>query len=80
MKKKIFLIPAVLFFAINAIAQNPDQSVIKLWTKNDLKFDSPKTGNPLLPGYYADPTILQDNGAFYIYGLPKILLTGSATI
>jgi hypothetical protein len=32
-----------------------------------LKYDSPKTGNPLFPGYYAGPTILEDNGTFYIY-------------
>jgi beta-xylosidase len=56
-----------LLIAANSFGQNPDQSVINLWTKKDLKFDSPKTGNPLLPGYYADPSILADNGTFYIY-------------
>ena len=40
-----------LLIADNNFGQNPDQSVINLWTKKDLKFDSPKTGNPLLPGY-----------------------------
>lgn len=24
-------------------------------------------GNPIIPGYYADPTVIQDNGKFYIY-------------
>jgi arabinoxylan arabinofuranohydrolase len=67
MLKNCLLTVIISITVFNAFAQNPDQSVIKLWTKNDLKFDSPKTGNPLLPGYYADPTILQDNGTFYIY-------------
>jgi arabinoxylan arabinofuranohydrolase len=67
MLKNCLLTIIISITVFNAFAQNPDQSVIKLWTKNDLKFDSPKTGNPLLPGYYADPTILQDNGTFYIY-------------
>ncbi len=50
-----------------AFTQNPDPSVLDLWNKNDLKFNSPKAGNPLLPGYYADPTIIEENGTFYIY-------------
>jgi len=25
------------------------------------------TGNPIIPGYYADPTVIQDGGKFYIY-------------
>ncbi|MEO5592731.1 MAG: family 43 glycosylhydrolase [Chitinophagaceae bacterium] len=65
---KKYLLTAIIFLVgFTASAQNSDQSVINLWTKKDLKFNSPKTGNPLLPGYYADPTILEDNGTFYIY-------------
>jgi len=26
-----------------------------------------QVGNPIIPGYYADPTVIQDNGKFYIY-------------
>ncbi len=60
----------VIFFIATvypAFAQNPDQSVLDLWNKNDLKSDQPKAGNPLLPGYYADPTIIEENGIFYIF-------------
>lgn len=56
-----------MFLISSVFAQNPDQSIINLWTKKDLKFDSPKTGNPLLPGYFADPTIIESDGSFYIY-------------
>lgn len=65
--KKYFFFLILSLIGVNAFAQNPDQSIIKLWTKKDLKFDSPKTGNPLIPGYYADPTVIEDNGTFYIY-------------
>ena len=27
----------------------------------------PHTGNPILPGYYADPSLVQHNGRFYLY-------------
>lgn len=61
----IFLLSAVIPFS--GYAQNSDQSVLNLWNKNDLRYNSPKAGNPLLPGYYADPTIIEENGTFYIY-------------
>lgn len=65
---KMFVAAFVTFlFCANAFAQNPDQSVLNLWNKNDLSFDSPKVGNPLLPGYFADPTVIEDNGTFYIF-------------
>ena len=64
---KFYFTFLLIFIAFSGFAQNPDQSIINLWTKKDLKFDSPKTGNPLLPGYYADPSIIEDNGTFYIY-------------
>jgi hypothetical protein len=41
---KIYLLTSIiLLIGFSAFAQNPDQSVINLWTKKDLKFDSPKT-------------------------------------
>ncbi|MGY3051863.1 arabinoxylan arabinofuranohydrolase [Pedobacter sp. UYEF25] len=56
-----------LFISLSTFAQNPDQSVINLWLKKDSQFNAPNNHNPLLPGYYADPTIIEDNGTFYIY-------------
>lgn len=31
------------------------------------KFDSPQTGNPILPGYFADPTVKKFGDTYYIY-------------
>lgn len=33
----------------------------------DLNYESSQTGNPLIPGYFADPSIVQMDGKFYIY-------------
>jgi hypothetical protein len=55
--RKCFAILLTAFIAISAYAQNPDQSVLDLWNKNDIKYDGPHAGNPLLPGYFADPFI-----------------------
>jgi len=33
----------------------------------DLPGQAPHSGNPILPGYYADPSILQSNGNYFIY-------------
>jgi len=42
MVKKVNISLAILLFSGSIFAQNPDQSVINLWLKKDLKFDSPK--------------------------------------
>ena len=31
------------------------------------RWDTPGDGNPLLPGYFADPSIVHDGGRWYIY-------------
>ncbi|MEO6916534.1 MAG: hypothetical protein ABI151_13645, partial [Chitinophagaceae bacterium] len=65
---RCLLIALIAFTSgVSVYAQNPDRSVLDLWNKNDVTFNSPKTGNPLLPGYFADPTIIEDNGTYYIY-------------
>lgn len=33
----------------------------------DQAWDSPHTGNPILPGYYADPSLVQHEGKYYLY-------------
>ena len=30
-------------------------------------YDAPSTGNPILPGYFADPTIKKFGDTYYIY-------------
>ncbi|MDQ2752531.1 MAG: family 43 glycosylhydrolase [Bacteroidota bacterium] len=65
--KKNIVTLAMIALGFSSFAQNPDQSVLDLWNKNDVSFNNPKAGNPLLPGYFADPTIIEDKGTFYIY-------------
>ena len=72
--KNYVLTALIVLIGVGSFAQNPDQSVINLWLKKDLKFNSPNTHNPLVPGYFADSSILEDNGTFYIYAtsdMPK---------
>ena len=33
----------------------------------DLKHDSPKTNNPVIPGFFADPSIVEMDGKYFIY-------------
>ena len=65
--KRFVVTLIITAIGFGAFTQNPDPSVLDLWNKNDIKYDSPKARNPLLPGYFADPTIIEDNGTFYIY-------------
>lgn len=57
----IFLLPKI---AQSQIEQNP---ILQQWTQKDAQFNDLGNGNPIIPGYYADPTIIEENGTFYIY-------------
>lgn len=35
--------------------------------RRDVSWNSPGAGNPLLPGYFADPSIVRDGGRWYIF-------------
>jgi len=45
----------LLFASMSVLASDSD------------RWDMPHAANPLLPGYYADPTVLTEGGTFYIY-------------
>lgn len=62
-----FLLLCLLSLSSFCFSQNLENSTLKHWTNNDLQYNSPQKGNPILPGYFADPTIIEDNGIFYIY-------------
>ena len=36
-------------------------------SEKEIQFNSPGAGNPLLPGYFADPTIKKFGDTYYIY-------------
>ena len=68
MKKLLLLLTVLLALHGGAAAQTPaDSSVLKLWLHRDQPARAPGNGNPLLPGYYADPTIVEDRGTYYVY-------------
>ena len=48
-----FLITAVIF--------------ISCISEKEMQFNSPGAGNPLLPGYFADPTVKKFGDTYYIY-------------
>ena len=47
-----------------------------------LSSQSPDAGNPLLPGYFADPTIVEFDGIYYIYATTdnEMLASGAPTL
>lgn len=57
----IFLLPKL---SESQIKENP---ILKQWVQTDAQYNDPENGNPILPGYYADPSILENEGSFYIY-------------
>ena len=65
--KKIIVLALLSVFVTITNAQNPDNPILQQWTNKDAKYNDPQNRNPLLPGYYADPTIIEDKGIFYIY-------------
>ena len=68
MKKLLLLLTTLLALRGGAAAQTPaDSSVLRLWSHRDQPARAPGNGNPLLPGYYADPTIIEDRGTYYVY-------------
>ncbi len=67
MKIRKILSVAIVLFSTLAYSQYPNNTTLQHWLNKDSKFDAPKNGNPVIPGYYADPTIIEDNGTFYMY-------------
>ena len=42
-------------------------AVSTAWSAEDLPGQTPGSANPILPGYYADPSLVQHEGKYYIY-------------
>lgn len=56
-KKALLLLPLVLTVV----------SVTSLAQSTDAQWNTPGVGNPLIPGYFADPTIRKFGDTYYIY-------------
>ena len=67
MKSNNLILYSLLLFYSIGYCQYPNNTTLQQWTVEDAKYNDPKNGNPIIPGYYADPTIIEDNGTFYIY-------------
>ncbi|WP_437922076.1 family 43 glycosylhydrolase [Sphingobacterium sp. LRF_L2] len=42
-------------------------SSVGAYAQDVTRYDSPKTGNPIVPGYFADPTIKKIGDTYYLY-------------
>lgn len=72
--KSIFSICLMFIVCSVGFAQSYEQNpTLHQWTIKDKKYNDCKTGNPVLPGYYADPTIIEHDGTFYIYATSDLM-------
>lgn len=70
MRKIIFVLPIIFFTLTAAKAQHA------------VKANSPGAGNPILPGYFADPTVKKIGDIYYIYATTdnEMLASGAPTL
>jgi len=63
------------------VQTNPDAQADP-GVQTGLSSQSPDVGNPLLPGYFADPTIVEFDGIYYIYATTdnEMLASGAPTL
>ncbi|WP_281310259.1 family 43 glycosylhydrolase [Flavobacterium flavigenum] len=69
-RRNIFVIHFLLFFAISSYAQDK------------VNVNMSNAGNPILPGYFADPTIKKFGDIYYIYATTdnEMLASGAPTV
>src|SRR5688572_20883939 len=70
LKKKLLYILIIIVFTGTVFAQgNPDEN-------------APAAGNPILPGWFADPTIKKFGDVYYIYATTdnEMLASGAPTV
>ena len=70
MQKRLLLLAFILLFVPNSYAQEK------------IAVDSPGAGNPILPGWFADPTIKKYGDIYYIYATTdnEMLASGAPTV
>ena len=68
MKNTALIIFVILWIGWSSVyAQYPNNTTLQQWTVEDKNYNDPQNANPIIPGYYADPTIIEYEGTFYIY-------------
>ncbi|HEU5079184.1 MAG TPA: family 43 glycosylhydrolase [Opitutaceae bacterium] len=65
--KRTLYFAASLFLSVIAPAFAGSQEKADIPAAASNAWNAPDAINPILPGYFADPSFLEDNGAFYIY-------------
>lgn len=60
---------SLTFIASSSVLSSPHSPPASDTNKTtiDIPYDTPRAGNPLLPGYFADPSVLNADGKWYIY-------------
>ncbi len=51
--------------------------VVGMYAQQDIAVNAPNAGNPILPGYFADPTITKFGDTYYIYATTDNEMLGS---
>ncbi|MDW7695994.1 family 43 glycosylhydrolase [Flammeovirgaceae bacterium SG7u.111] len=69
--KKVYLLLAFMLF-----------SLLQAYSQENFKFDSPGAKNPIIPGWFADPTIVKIDNIYYIYATTdnEMLASGAPTL
>lgn len=77
--KILLYLSCIMLFVLLSCAQKIQVKT----TISEVKYNnSPNTGNPVLPGYYADPTIKKFGDIYYIYATTdnEMLASGAPTV
>lgn len=77
--KTLLYLSCIMLFVLLSCAQKTQVKT----TISEVKYNnSPNTGNPVLPGYYADPTIKKFGDIYYIYATTdnEMLASGAPTV
>ncbi|HOQ58282.1 MAG TPA: family 43 glycosylhydrolase [Bacteroidales bacterium] len=82
MKTRTIILTLAAALLLTACVQTNPDAQADPGVQTGLSSQSPDVGNPLLPGYFADPTIVEFDGIYYIYATTdnEMLASGAPTL
>jgi hypothetical protein len=82
MKTRTIILTLAAALLLTACVQTNPDAQADPGVQIGLSSQSPDAGNPLLPGYFADPTIVEFDGIYYIYATTdnEMLASGAPTL
>jgi xylan 1,4-beta-xylosidase len=82
MKTRTIILTLAAALLLTACVQTNPDAQADPGVQTGLSSQSPDAGNPLLPGYFADPTIVEFDGIYYIYATTdnEMLASGAPTL